>query len=628
MADEPSPTILIVDDIEASRYTLRRMLQKANYGVHEAATGQDALRLLAEKPDLVILDVNLPDISGHEVCRQIKADPVTASIPVLHLSASFVDADNRAEGLEGGADGYLTYPVEPRELLAHVESLLRARRAEQEVREQRELLQVTLNSIADAVIATDSQGRVTFLNPVAQKLTGWSLDACRGKPLADIFHTVHTSNGERTENPVELVLRGGAASRRKAVRLLARDSTATPIDESVAPIRDGLGRFLGVVLVFRDVTERLRAEELLRQADRRKDEFLATLAHELRNPLAPIRHGLQILNLISSQDDAATQTRAMMNRQLDQMVHLIDDLLDLSRITHDQIELRKERVELDAVVWSALEASKPLIEQARHQLTVELPSRPVILEVDPTRLAQVVLNLLNNAAKYTDPGGRIWLTVEADNQLVIRVRDNGIGISPQMLPRIFEMFTQVDRSLERSRGGLGIGLTLVRRLIEMHGGTVSAHSEGIGRGSEFVVKLPLPQLGPADLPRPTERKALPKRRILVVDDNEDAANSLAMLMKLWGNETQTAYDGPGALASASVFHPEVVLLDIGLPGLDGYQVARRMREVPTLRRVKLVALTGWGQEEDRSRGREAGFDHHLVKPVDLGELEKLLAAIS
>jgi PAS domain S-box-containing protein len=384
-----------------------------------------------------------------------------------------------------------------------------------------------------------------------------------------------------------------------------------------------------------DITERKKLEaelreraEQLAEADRKKDEFLATLAHELRNPLAPIRTALEILRLGGGAD--SEETRAVLERQVQQLVRLVDDLLDVSRITRGKVELRKARVELAAVVNTAVETSQPLLAEAGHELTVALPVEPVHLDADQTRLAQVLANLLNNSARYTPRGGQVWLTAEAtDAEVVVRVRDTGVGIPGAMLPRVFDMFTQVNRTLERTQGGLGIGLTLVRRLVELHGGRVEAHSAGPGQGSEFVVRLPRASAPVATVngsdggPRPAPG---PRRRILAVDDNRDAVESLARLLRLAGHEVQLAIDGPSALEAAAAYRPEVVLLDIGLPGMSGHDVARQLRATPEGRGLLLVAVSGWGQEDDRRRSREAGFDHHLVKPVDPDALRQLLAA--
>jgi CheY-like chemotaxis protein/two-component sensor histidine kinase len=365
----------------------------------------------------------------------------------------------------------------------------------------------------------------------------------------------------------------------------------------------------------------------LKESDRRKDEFLAMLAHELRNPLAPIRSAAQVLRVKGSTLPELQWARDVIDRQVQQMTRLIDDLLDVSRITRGKIELRKEQVDLATVVSSAVEASRPLIEKWGHQLTVMIPEEPVHLDADLTRLSQALSNLLNNAAKYTDKGGQIWLTAERQSDhVLIRVKDTGIGIPTEMLPRIFEMFKQVDRSLERSEGGLGIGLTLVQRLVEMHGGSVEAHSPGVGQGSEFVLRLPLVAKSES-LPRVPDRQNSTSPvscRILVVDDNQDSVDSIAILLRAMGNEVHTAQDGLEAVAAAAEFQPEVVLLDLGLPKLNGFDAARSIREQPGGPERVLIALTGWGQEKDCRRSKEAGFDHHLTKPIDFDVLRELL----
>jgi PAS domain S-box-containing protein len=378
--------------------------------------------------------------------------------------------------------------------------------------------------------------------------------------------------------------------------------------------------------------ERIRLVRQLREDDRRKDEFLATLAHELRNPLAPLRNGIELLQMVGGEDADMIEVRAMMERQLAQMVHLIDDLLDVSRISRDRVELRRQRLELDAVLRSAVETSRPLVERAGHELAIDWHPEPIIIDGDVTRLAQVFANLLNNAAKYTERGGRIAMSVSRrDGEVVVSIRDNGVGIPREMLARIFEMFTQVDRSLERKHGGLGIGLTIVKRLVEMHGGRVEARSEGSGRGSEFLVHLPLASIlekkNSDDDGRIASHANAEPWRILVVDDNRDSAVSLAMLLRRMGNHAETAHDGAEALRMAERYRPGLILLDIGMPGMNGYDVARAIRNRPWGGGMKLVALTGWGQEEDRRRSREAGFDHHLLKPVEPSDLETLLASI-
>jgi PAS domain S-box-containing protein len=403
----------------------------------------------------------------------------------------------------------------------------------------------------------------------------------------------------------------------------------------VLTLTDAAGRPAGLATVSQDVTERKRMADDLRklaadlsEADRRKDEFLAMLAHELRNPLAPISNAVQVLRRGGGDGAAIRSTSAMLARQVEHMSRLVDDLLDMNRITRGKIDLRKERVELAPILEHAVEAARAY-KTMSHELTVNLPVKPIYVDADPTRLAQVVGNLLNNASKFTDKGGHIWLTAEQDGkQAVIRVRDTGIGVAPEDLPRLFGMFTQVDTSLERSRGGLGLGLTLVKTLVEMHDGAVEAHSDGPGRGSEFVVRLPV-AAGVPKLPIKETAKPAPTvgRRILIVDDNEDGAESLAMLLSLGEHETHTAHDGVEAVAAAERVRPDVVLLDIGLPKLNGYEVCRRIRKQPWGRSLMLVALTGWGQDEDRNRSKKAGFDAHIVKPVDPETLMKLLASL-
>jgi len=369
-----------------------------------------------------------------------------------------------------------------------------------------------------------------------------------------------------------------------------------------------------------------RRADALRESDVRKDEFLATLAHELRNPLAPIRNALEILKMPGANPAMLEKARQMMERQLAQMVRLVDDLLDVSRITTGKLGIRKALLEVQAAIRDAIETARPFVEARRHQLEVQLPSQPISIEGDRTRLAQVFANLLHNAAKYTEPGGYITLSLaEEDDQAVVRVRDTGIGLAPESLAAIFDMFVQVDRTLERTQAGLGVGLTLSRQLVTLHGGTIEAKSGGVGKGSEFTVRLPLAgaALANAD-PEVRRLRARQSRRILLADDNADFADSLAELFAARGHEVRVAHNGAEALAAAAAFNPDFAFLDIGMPKVHGYEVARRLRDMPATSECVLVAVTGWGQEDDRQRAREAGFDRHILKPVDPAEIDLIL----
>lgn len=402
---------------------------------------------------------------------------------------------------------------------------------------------------------------------------------------------------------------------------------------NVLAMRDAEGQPSGFATISQDISRLKQANEALKDADRRKDEFLATLAHELRNPLAPIRNSLQVLKMPRVDAEMAEQTREMMERQVHHLVRLVDDLLDVSRVMRGKIELRREPVELATIIARAVETAKPLIEVQGHDLNISVVKESLLLDADPVRLTQVVGNLLTNAAKYTDPHGRIWLTASRDgDQAVLTIRDTGIGIAPDMLPHVFELFVQADHASTKAQGGLGIGLTLVKNLVEMHGGSVGAHSGGLDKGSEFVIHLPLmaPEVLKSEKQRgdSSDQTGLKAgHRLLVVDDNHDAAVSLSMLLRLQGHDVRVAHDGKTALEVSADFHPAMIFLDIGMPGMDGYEVARRIRNTPGLENIVLAALTGWGQQEDRRRTAEAGFDHHLVKPPEPEAIERLLAGL-
>jgi PAS domain S-box-containing protein len=465
-------------------------------------------------------------------------------------------------------------------------------------------------------------------NEGAERLFGYSAAEAVGRPITMLIPP------ERQDEEPKLLsrLRAGERIRHYETVRVTKDGRRIDISLTLSPVRDASGKIVGASKVARDITERKQSEAALREADRRKDEFLAVLAHELRNPLAPIRNSLHILRLTGQDDANVKRVGEMIDRQVNHLVRLVDDLMEVSRITRGKIELRREAVEVAAVVRSAVETSQPLVEAAGHRLALSIPPEPLAVEGDPVRLTQVVANLLNNAAKYTDRGGQIWLTVrrEADSA-VLSVRDTGIGIPDEMLTRVFGLFAQLDHAADRGQGGLGIGLALVKSLVEMHGGTVHARSDGPGKGSEFLVRLPLVRVAPVPQPSKPDFRTLPllpPRTVLVVDDNRDAAESLGMLLRLLGADVHLAFNGPEALDAAVRYKPAVILLDIGMPGMDGYEVARRIRNLSDFRDVTLIALTGWGQEGDLRLSQSAGFDHHLIKPADVNALGTLLVSLN
>jgi PAS domain S-box-containing protein len=481
-----------------------------------------------------------------------------------------------------------------------------------------------------ALILIDPEGRVASWNPGAERLLGYRKEEILGHDAARFFTPDDVEKGAHEQELKTAAEQGRAADDRWHVR---KDGTYFFGSGITTPVRDATGALRGYCKVMRDRTDWKRQEEELRnraealsRADQDKDEFLAVLAHELRNPLAPIFYALQILE----QDDPALRcnARGIVERQVQRLARMIDDLLDVHRISTGKIELRREPVTLRTLVDHAAETARPLFEARRQDFSVSLPEEEVWVDADAARLEQVLANLLHNAAKFTGDGGAIALSAERpDDYIVVRVKDNGTGIPPDLLPHVFDLFKQGSRSLDRPQGGLGIGLTLARQLVEMHGGSIEARSRGTGQGSEFAVRLPvIPRAAEPD-PRPPAAVPAPARplRVLVVDDNEDTAEMMSLLLGLNGHEVQVAHTGPSALEVAAAHRPDVIVLDIGLPGLDGYQVAQRLRQDPAFQDVMLIAASGYGQEADRRRSWEAGFDHHLVKPVDPDEVQRLLA---
>jgi PAS domain S-box-containing protein len=500
------------------------------------------------------------------------------------------------------------------------------KRAEEELRKSEERFRELFENANDIVFTLDLGGNMTSVNKAIERILGYARVELLNYPVTKFVAP------EYHKLLIEMRARKLAGERvtNYELEVIAKDGRRLVLEVSSRLIYEG-GDPIGLQGIARDVTERRRAEEALREADRRKDEFLAMLANELRNPLAPIRNAAQVLKLLNIEEPKAQWAREVIERQTQSLSHIVDDLLDVSRITKGKITLHREPLELATIVSRAIETSRPLIDARHHELSVSVPPESLRVEGDLTRLAQVLSNLLNNAAKYTDECGKISLTVLRENdRIALRVRDTGVGIAPDVLPHIFDLFIQADRSLDRSEGGLGLGLTLVRHLVEMHSGTVEAHSDGPGRGSEFVVHLPL--LSAAERPSedsPAIGAATPAAlRVLVVEDNIDSAEMLAIMLQLEGHQVRTAHDGSNAIKVAITFRPDVALIDIGLPEMDGYEVARRLRELPQTQKMVLIALTGYGQAEDRRRTRDAGFDHHLVKPVEPDALEALLNSIA
>jgi PAS domain S-box-containing protein len=516
----------------------------------------------------------------------------------------------------------------PTEGMSFLIDISDAKRAEAQLRASELRLRLVVDSATDyAIFTMNPEGIIDGWNAGAERLFGYREAEVVGQHDRFLYTPDDAAQKIPEREMKKAADEGRAVNERWHVRKGGDRFWGSGL---VQPLRDGVS-VVGFLKIMRDMTEQQLLQQALLDADRRKDEFLATLAHELRNPLAPIRNGLQLMRLAGSDGEAVEQARSMMDRQLVQMVRLVDDLMDVSRITRGKLELKMERVQLHLVLNSAVETSRPLIEQMGHELIVTLPKEPIVVDADLTRLAQVFVNLLNNAAKYSDRGAQIRLIAERQgSDVVVTVKDNGIGIAADQLPHIFEMFTQVDRSLEKAQGGLGIGLTLVQRLVEMHAGQIEAHSDGPGKGSEFVVRLPV--VVEASVPPKADKRhegdMTSSLRILIVDDNRDSADSLAMMLKIMGNDTHTAYDGEEAVTLSDKFRPDVILLDIGLPKLNGYEACRRIRARSEGEKLVIIAQTGWGQDEDRQRTHDAGFDHHMVKPVDPNALMKMLAGLS
>jgi PAS domain S-box-containing protein len=508
--------------------------------------------------------------------------------------------------------------------------LTERKQAEEALRQSEERFRLLVEGVQDyAIFMLDPGGHVVSWNAGAERLKGYSRREILGKHFS-IFYPPQALAADKPAWELRKALEYGRVE--DEGWRVRKDGTQFWANVVITAIRDKDGVLQGFAKVTRDMTDR-RKIELLQETDRQKNEFLALLAHELRNPLAPIRNALHILGLSGVNAVKFEQARVMAERQVQHMARLLDDLVDLARINQGRFEVRKEVLDINSVVEHAMEAVQPECDEHQQYLSASLPEHPVWVYGDRMRLEQAIGNLLNNATKYTDPGGRIWVDIDVTGtEVKVRVQDSGIGIEPKMLPLIFNLFVQAERRLDRSVGGLGIGLTLVKQLVELHGGSVDAFSPGPGKGSEFVVRLPVipNELQPGQHPSGTGARpaASANVRVLIVDDNVDSADCLAMVVQLQGYACQVAYEGPTALALASKFKPHLALLDIGLPGMDGYEVARELRKRPETKGVILIAMTGWGQEEDRRKSKDAGFERHLVKPVDPAALGTALAEVA
>jgi signal transduction histidine kinase len=568
--------VLLVDDQPARLLTYETILSELGQSLVCARSGLEALeKLMKDEFAVVLLDVSMPDMDGFEAATLIHQHPRFEKTPIIFVTGVHVSELDRLKGYKIGAVDYVSIPVVPEILRSKVAVLVELHLKRRELQELNRTLAQANERLAQA---------------------NTTLQAEKTRELETLNRVLQRANQELES---------------------ANRSLQT------------------------EVTERTRVELALKEADRHKDEFLAMLAHELRNPLAPIHNAVALMHRAPVSDPQLVWSRDLIGRQLSHLTRLVDDLLDVSRITRGKINLNKQVLELGPLVERTVETVQPLFAERGHSLKVEIPAGVLSVLGDPTRLTQALGNVLGNAAKYTERGGEIAIrAAQSGSEIEIRVRDNGIGIPPDLMPMIFNLFTQLDRTSGPAQSGLGIGLALVQRLVEMHGGSVTAHSDGPGRGSEFVIRLPLyirdglatdEQLNTLSALEQSmtnaEETTRTQRRILVADDNNDALESLATLLQLSGHEVYTAANGAIALESAEQHRPEVALLDIGMPKLDGYEVARRIRAQPWGAHITLVALTGWGQDSDRRRSQEAGFDSHLVKPLDLDKLTELLATL-
>jgi signal transduction histidine kinase/DNA-binding response OmpR family regulator len=653
MPDRPT-TILVVDDREANLLALEAVLEPLGHRLVKARSGREALRfLLDEDCALILLDVQMPELDGFETAALIRERERTRFTPIIFVTAVRREEEHILKGYANGAVDYVLKPFAPETMLAKVRILIDQYRREQGLKRQRDTFErrerlaraeadahrehlYALFMKAPAAIAIVSGPELRFMlaNPKFEEMVGRTdlvghpgreaIDEAAAGPTWDILDEVHRTGDPflGNEYPSLWGLSGAGSSQERFFNFV------------VQPTKKATGEIDSVMIHAVEITDsvaaRRRSEALSRQlleTDRNKDEFLAILGHELRNPLAPILNALQIMRLRSA-DPSTEAERAVIERQVSHLSRLVDDLLDVSRATMGKIDLRRERLDLATVVARAVEMAEPAIRAKRHHLEVAVPVGALLVEGDLVRLAQVLANLLQNAAKYTEPGGNIRVDGRRESgEMILTVRDDGRGIPEERLASMFELFVQGDQE-GLSEGGLGIGLTLVRSLVQLHGGTVEAFSEGPGRGTEFVIRLPASSRDSLRPPKPKpagEPATQPRRRILVVDDDVDAAEMLSRALRIAGHEVRQEHDGASALVTAAQFQPEVVLLDMGLPGMGGLEVAHRLRALPQLSGVRIVALTGFSELRAPSRGAALGIDRHLVKPVDLDTIMETIA---
>ena len=617
-ASSGSARVLLADDNADMREYVGRLLGE-RWHVEAVADGAAALAAArARRPDVVVADVMMPGLDGFELMASLRSDPATRDVPVILLSAR-AGEEATLSGIAAGADDYLVKPFTARDLMARVDAQLMRAQNRESIRGRMKQIEALLANAPIGVYLVDQDLRIAHVNPVAA-LTFGDIPNLVGRDFVDVMHTLWTPEyADEIVRTFQRTLDTGepcVMAERAEYRI---DRGALEYYEwRVVRIPTPDGRF-GVVCYFQDISSLVRARDTIMAANRVKDEFLAMLGHELRNPLAPISTAVQLIRLRGGQ----SREIAVIERQVGHLTRLVDDLLDVSRITRGKIELDQRPLELWDAIARAIEVASPLLEERRHRVDVRVPSSGLIIDADIDRLAQVIANLLTNAAKYSDPESRISVSAGlADGHVELTVRDQGIGIAPDMIGRVFEAFVQQPQTIERSRGGLGLGLTIVRSLVEMHGGTVRAESAGVGRGSSFIIQLPLATRTSVDAVGQSGagvRRVVKRRRVLIVDDNTDAAEMLADALSQVGYDVAVAHDGPSALARAREFHPHAALLDIGLPVMDGYELAGRLRQQVGARLV-MFAVTGYGQPADVERSLDSGFERHLVKPIELQQL--------